>query len=191
MISVFVVCALALFFICSVLAQCSRILGPDHRKAIPAGWKRLLLDGNQLWNRWRAIPVFTFFSYVPDREIWLLFRDRLCNQDLTPWKTVEYECNTVWKCFWNPDRRRQKAVMDLTGALLNFMVKQEELSLSSIVSSRSFARLITYTKGLPRTRLTAERQFMIAATPISTGDQTVRILFISPMSPIFAGPHNE
>jgi hypothetical protein len=131
--------------------------------------------------------VFTFFAYVPEREIQLLFRDRLFDQQLTSWKMLYYERNEILKWIWNPDRRRQKAVQDLTGGLLSLLAHEKDLTFPSLFSSPSYRKLATYISGLPCTCLTVERQFMIAMRPIPDSDLPAQILFISPMRRVALG----
>jgi hypothetical protein len=186
MIAAITIAALGVFFVLSILTQVSRVLSSAPAPSSPTFWRRLLL-GNRIWNRWRAIPVFTFFAYVPEREIQLLFRDRLYDQQLTSWKKLYYERNEILKWVWNPDRRRQKAALDLTSGLLTLLSQEKDISFPTLFSSAAYRKLATYVSGLPRTGLTEERQFMIAITPIPDADQPPQILFISPMHPISSG----
>jgi hypothetical protein len=186
MIAAIVIAALGTFFVLSILTQVSRVMSGSPASSSHTLGRRFLL-GNRIWNRWRAIPVFTFFAYVPEREIQLLFRDRLFDQQLTSWKMLYYQRNEFLKWVWNPDRRRQKAVQDLAGGLLSLLAQEKDITFPNLFSSAAYRKLATYISGLPHTCLTVERQFMIAMTPIPNAEQPPQILFISPMRPVASG----
>lgn len=181
--SALIIAVLIVFFVLSALAQLSRIVQLSTQPNQPLGrWKRVLVT-NWLWNKWRAIPVFTFFAYTPEVEIHLMFRDMLSDQELTPWRLVHYECHQSLKWLWNPDRRRYKAVMELTGSLMMLLFGEQDPEFPSLFSWPPYIKLVAYTSGLPRATATTARQFLLVATPIPADSGPPEILFISPLRP--------
>jgi hypothetical protein len=179
-----IIAVLILYFVFSALRQLAIIiqlsLSPDQ--TVPR-WKRVLLKG-WFWNKSRLFPVFTFFGHLPEIEVHLLFRDKLANQQMTPWKQVDYEFNPVIRWLWNPDRRRQKALVDLTGTLLILLFREPDPQFPNLFRQATYIKLATYMAGLPSMSGTIGRQFLLAATPIPPDSRPLEIVFISPLHPI-------
>ena len=67
------------------------------------------------------VPVWTFFAPNPGTtDYYLLYRDRLPDGSLDPWRKVELKPaeNGLRLALWNPAKRRHKALSDVVGALL-------------------------------------------------------------------------
>jgi hypothetical protein len=173
-----IVGALAIFFFLSVLTQVSRIGGIRSRALAASVLKRLPCRS------WRAFPSWTFFSYVPDHDIRLLFRDELIDSQLTPWNLVYFDRNTAIKSLWNPDRRRQKAVIDLAGSLVSQIAELDRPALEPLIQARCYRRLVSYVGSLPRTNLTRSRQFLIAKTSTMSRPEKYEVLVVSPLNSV-------
>ncbi|EIE98540.1 hypothetical protein [Saccharomonospora glauca] len=67
-----------------------------------------------------AIPNWRFFAPTPARHDFnVLYRDRLRNGELTPWREQEItKDRTLRQMLWHPDRRMEKALFDVASELL-------------------------------------------------------------------------
>ena len=172
---------LILYFVFSVFRQLAIILQSNLRSGQAVSpWGRFLVK-HRFWSRSRLFPMFAFFASLPEFDVHLLVRDKLANQQLTPWKLVEYRFNPAIRWLWNPDRRRQKAVGDLTGGFLTLLFQEQDPEFPGLFSQPIYIKLATYMAGLPSMRGTIGRQFLLAVTPIPPDSRPLEILFVSPL----------
>lgn len=173
-----IIVSFALFFVLSIVNQLALLFG--NAKGARS-WERLLM---QFRVRGRSIylPVWTFFSWVPDFNLRLLIRDRLDDGQLTPWRAINYVCIPWARCLWNPDRRREKANLQLSAGLLTVLARARDLNPDDIFASRDYRALVDISLGVSPSTISVSRQFMIVKTYFAYDTRPSEICFISPHS---------
>ena len=153
-----------------------------------AGWLILSIlaqFSQHKWVRWfkyydifALIPVWTFFAPNPGvTDFRLLYRDKLFDGQYTPWKEVEYSDSSLFCTIWNPDKRRQKAIVDNCIFLLQDIGRN--IKNKSILVSTPYLVILTYVMAMPRSSLSEYRQFLIGRTFGYHTSKEPEILFIS------------
>ncbi len=176
MISSLIVAALAAFLTLSAVNQAA-ILFADHNSS--RWWRRALMRF-RVYCRRLYLPLWTFFSWVPEFNLRLLIRDRLSSGELTPWRAVHY-ITSASRLIWNPDRRREKATLQLSSVLLAAMLRDSNISDGKIFTSSGYLALSEYCRrGVPRSPISVSRQFMIVKTFFAKDSRPSEICFISP-----------
>ncbi|HEX8206943.1 MAG TPA: hypothetical protein VF587_12860 [Solirubrobacteraceae bacterium] len=102
---VLVAALLGFWFLASVLNQLPR---PKPR------WLRKIVA----YDIAGLVPVWTFFAPNPgNTDLHLLYRDRLADGRVTPWREVHFGERRHCLSLWNPLRRSSKALVDLSSSL--------------------------------------------------------------------------
>jgi hypothetical protein len=161
---------LAMWFLFSILAQFRRV-----------GW----MGGWVNWVKSRdvlaMIPSWTFFAPNPGtRDHELLYRDRLVDGRYSAWKEIERPVGSLARAFWNPAKRRQKAVVDMCSILMRIASRSKtEIAAKRLVISVPYLGLLTYISCKEAGPLSVQRQFLIAHTFGHHSDKKPEILYVS------------
>jgi hypothetical protein len=125
------------------------------------------------------IPSWTFFAPRPGTsDLNLLYRDRLIDGQLTPWREVPLGGSPGFlRSIWNPQKRCQKCVVDMCQSLQGFAL--ETKSIERILIHLSYIGLLLFVSTIPRNGLHAATQFMLARTPGEAPTEEPQIVFIS------------
>jgi len=121
------------------------------------------------------IPIWTFFAPNPGTsDYYLLFRDRLVNGSLTYWREIVLGAKAPWlRAFWNPERRRSKALLDLATALIQLTQGYEK---AQVTASIPYLLLLELVEAQDRTPLADARQFLIMIRNPSAGTTAAAFL---------------
>jgi hypothetical protein len=165
------------WYLLSVLQQFLLLMPSDKT----ANVRSRVFASLRRWDGLRVLPYWTLFSTVYDHDLRLLYRDRLYDGQLTPWKALDGECHQVLKCIWNPDRRRKKAIIDICAHVVNLLQRETTIPINSLVRSGSYLSLAGYVSGVPHWPLSESTQFIIARTFSHDEPKPPEILFVSPV----------
>jgi hypothetical protein len=171
---------LGLYLGLSVVNQLALILGNTDG---PHSWQRQLVQF-RVHCRCLYLPMWTFFSWVPEANVTLLIRDRLVDGQLTPWRAVNYIYSPWARFLWNPDRRREKAVLQLSVYLVSILGRQTDPQAGHIFSLPSYCTLLHYCVGISPSALSVSRQFVIVKRYFANKLWSSEICFISPHVPL-------
>lgn len=183
MIATIAAIVLAVYFVLSVIRQVTLVFPRMRAFNGSPGGARVTPDRPVPWNS-RLLPVWTFFSAVPDYDVELLIRDRLVDQQYTPWRAAPYQRTAAIRWLWNPDRRRGKAIVDMSARLQFALATHRDMTAVDLASLGPYTGLLTYARGLPRSPLSDQRQFMIARTFARHRGKAPHIMLISPLFPL-------
>jgi hypothetical protein len=130
-------------------------------------------------DRLYLLPVWTFFAPNPGcTDYRLVYRDIISPELPSSWNEIplvqERKCIDA---FWNPDKRRSKAVFDLVQSLLIFRSKNPDSA--AVMISLPYIALLHYVGHLPRRGDVKYRQFMIVQTHGIFTDANLEILMRS------------
>lgn len=151
-------------------------------------WSALSLGAQIRIGRWPSvlqyhdafslIPSWTFFAPRPGTsDVNLLYRDRLADGQLTPWREVALGDPGVLRWLWNPSKRRRKCVTDMCQSLHAFALSTQ--SLERVVLDLPYIALLGYVSALPRNGLHEATQFMVARTHGAGATEEPEIVFVS------------
>lgn len=163
MVALTLIVLLAAWFALSVWAQVGR--GP---------W----LGALRYYDVCGVVPSWSFFAPRPGTsDLNLLYRDRLVDGQLTPWREIAlgYPGSARWA--WNPHKRRRKCVVDLCQSLQG--VAQQTKSVERVLLQLPYIALLNYVSGMPRNGLHAATQFMVVRTFGPDASAEPDILFVS------------
>lgn len=138
------------------------------------------------WLKWRdycaLIPSWSFFAPNPGTSDYrLLYRDKLCDEQYTAWKEVEFPSDPLIRWVWNPGKRAKKALVDMCSSLMSMASRDLKKPSKMVYISVPYITLLTYVSRQPRSPLSEHTQFMIAATFGRHEPKGPEILFISPL----------
>jgi hypothetical protein len=181
--SALLISALTLYFVASVLNQV--LVLAAHRKGNQRfAW---LLRGIRRLSHALYAPSWNFFYYVVEVNNHILIRDRLVDDQLTPWRAIKYVSMPWLRFLWNPDRRRAKKCLMLAGSVVQILAKLQDHDLSRVVDSGDYQMLAEGVRSISRSPLSVSRQFMIVRTGVGDRPRREEILFVSPLFPIECG----
>jgi hypothetical protein len=125
------------------------------------------------------LPVWTFFAPHPGTtDYYLLYRDRLRDGSLDPWREVELKPaeNGLRLALWNPGKRRHKAVSDVVGALLRSRGRHGE----GLVVTVPYILVLNAVTARPHAPGATGTQFMIMEHGgFAAGPERSRVLVLS------------
>lgn len=109
-----------------------------------------------------VIPRWNFFAPSPGTyDVHVLYRDRLADGTVTDWREIPAEVPPQWvNAVWNPGRRHNKAVFDVTRHLADYSSKHEGEALQ-IQMSMPYLVLLNFVSALPRGYDARETQFLL------------------------------
>ena len=93
-------------------------------------------------------------------DYYLLYRDRLPDGSLDNWRKVELKDSTngLRLALWNPTKRRQKALSDLLGSLIELA---RQCGTDALVVSVPYILILNFIASRPHTLGTDATQFMV------------------------------
>jgi hypothetical protein len=112
-------------------------------------------------NIFGLIPVWTFFAPNPGMtDYYLLYRDRLPDGTLDNWKKIELRGseNGFRHMWWNPTKRKQKALTDALSSLIEFVRHGGN---DAVVASVPYILILNFITAQPHTLGTNGTQFMV------------------------------
>lgn len=132
---------------------------------------------------WKLIPRWTFFAPQPGRsDIHLVYRDWSARGEAGPWKEiypiVERPLRTA---LWNPDKRRRKAIVDLSVALLRTAHQTASADAALTVPYLAFLNVVS---NIPTRPDTHSRQFALVSTDGPRFGSRPRVLACSQRHPL-------
>jgi len=136
------------------------------------------------YDRWALLPRWTFFAPNPGcTDFRLVYRTFDAQDQPSPWREVSMvRERALLDAIWNPDKRRSKALVDLTQALLLARRKCDEPAV--LMTSFSYVAIAHYIDRLPRLQESAQSwQFLVLQTHGIFAESTPDIL-------IRSGVHN-
>jgi len=125
------------------------------------------------------IATWTFFAPTPGvTDVRLLWREELVDGTVGPWHEVAPPRLGILRGLWNPTKRARKVVRDCSGRLKAARERDEdELFMLSV----SYLLILHHVVGLPRSPLSAARQFALVETQgADDEDGPLDLLFASP-----------
>ena len=127
-----------------------------------------------------AIPNWRFFAPTPARHDFnVLYRDKLANGELTPWREQEISKDrTLLQMVWHPARRMEKALFDVASELLQASEKVKEVE--RVQLTVSYLALLNFvTNQVEHHREGVQVQFLIAQSAGHDESIEPRMLFLS------------
>lgn len=127
-----------------------------------------------------AIPNWRFFAPTPARHDFnVLYRDKLANGELTPWREQEISKDrTLLQMIWHPARRMEKALFDVASELLQASEKVKEVE--RIQLTVSYLALLNFvTNQVEHHPDGVQVQFLIAQSAGHDENIEPRMLFLS------------
>jgi len=131
------------------------------------------------WDVFALIPFWGFWSGSPDRDSVLLYRDKLADGSLTPWKSAWAMSPNPFRCIWSPQIRKWRAIDKWVPLLID--VAQGKKQPNELFLSRLYLSAAIYISGLQRSNWSEFRQFMVARASGFDREDPVEILFVSPL----------
>lgn len=154
---------LVVWYVLSILAQIYR-----------GGW----MSAVKYHDIFSLIPSWTFFAPRPGTsDLNLLYRDRLIDGQLTPWREVSLGQGGFLRWIWNPDKRRRKCVTDMCQSLQAYALRTR--SLERVLIHLPYISLLNYVSALPRNGLHEATQFMLVRTYGEDRHEEPQIVFVS------------
>lgn len=128
-----------------------------------------------------AIPVWTFFAPNPGRtDLYLLYRDRDDEGNITVWRDIELERRASWWSLWNPRRRIGKSVVDVSSNLTANVDYQPRASVTKRkVVEFPYLLLLNYVCSKPADFRARMRQFAVARTEGHGTEGEAGVVFLS------------
>src|SRR5262245_19080169 len=106
----FVYATLAVWFVLTLIKQLH---------ACPWRPIRALANAIHRHDALRLIPSYSYFApRPPTLDFELLYRDRLDDGTVTPWRAMTLASSALRRAVWNPEKRRYEVVFDLCSALI-------------------------------------------------------------------------
>lgn len=159
---ILVIAALAVWFVSTLIAQFWTVPWVARLKSYDLG---------------EVVPGWSFFAPNPgtsDAE--LLYRDQLVDDQLGPWTAVRFQRPSLRRAVWNPEKRRRKALFDLSASLLMDAGAARERN--EVLVSFPYLALLSYVSSFPSGPLSKQRQFILARSFGERGKDP-EIMFIS------------
>ena len=135
------------------------------------------LVGKRVWNRW-PLPIFTFFSNPPLSDLRVCARGVDAFDHYTPWQCIKYRHPGFIRCLWNPDRRRQKVVMETAIQFLKKLTNDLEQGKDDFLSADEYCLLVMASMAHVTEDATAW-QFLLCRVFVDEKPSAPEILFIS------------
>jgi hypothetical protein len=128
------------------------------------------------------IPQWHFFApHAAEHDFYILYRDADEQNRLSDWQEVKTLTERSWWTFlWNPHKRRNKAVFDVSTELLNHLGAKDEY----IEYSVSYLALLLLASDEPRLSKKGKTQFMLMKWKINLTDTESEMVYVSKMHDI-------
>jgi hypothetical protein len=146
-------------------------------------WTRSILHALDRCDPFFFVPSYAFFAPAPltyDFEV--VYRDRLVNESVTPWRVVALFSSRRYRAIWNPEKRKYKVASDLCWKL----VREIRWQLSGLRTpnqlylSVPYVALANYVAYLPHSVASIETQFAVVARPGFDTRKAAAVVFVSP-----------
>lgn len=128
-----------------------------------------------------VVPIWTFFAPNPGRtDVYLLYRDRDAEGNITQWRDIVLERRSEWWSFWNPQRRIGKAVVDLAPDLTAGTPYEARTATSKRkVLEFQYLLILNYVCKQPADFRAEMRQFAVARTEGHGTEHQPEVVFLS------------
>jgi hypothetical protein len=137
-------------------------------------------DRIRTWDLLNIIPRWNFFAPRPStQDFHLLFRDRLVDGTVSPWREVPpARPPKLINPIWNPGRRYNKALFDATQHLAQ-EVKRYRHNLPGLRISIPYLAILNFVSNLEHSSDATELQFLIMASKGRAALSEPEIVFVS------------
>lgn len=131
------------------------------------------------------IPHWHFFAPRPgQQDYYLLFRDRTRDGLVSPWREVAYSQTARGvSVFWNPGRRHNKALVDVTLQLAQ-LGQAVGAHLESLTLTVPYLAILNFVSRLPRIDHECETQFLLMASDRRRPGSKPEVLLVSALHPL-------
>jgi hypothetical protein len=131
------------------------------------------------WDVWGMIPVWCLWTDPPSWDSVLLYRNKLTDGRLTPWKNAWAVSANPFRGIWSPQSRKCRAIHAWL-PLLTTVAEGERQPRESFLSWQ-YVSAALYVSGLQPHDSIEYRQFMVARVSGFDREQPAEILFVSPL----------
>jgi hypothetical protein len=137
-----------------------------------------------LYDPLQLVPTWTFFAPLPvSVDYHVLYRDYRIEGQASEWKELNLlrGGTRAFIALWNPQRRIDKAIIDLSQALLisSDLAKRKNQPLGQLALSIPYLAILNLVVQAPRELKSVSRQFMIVETYPSRPDSPIQVVFRS------------
>ncbi len=151
------------------------------------------------------IPNFSFFAPKPlENDYHLVIRCKYRDGEISNWVELPYcEKRRAWSPLWNPDRRRQKALIDSCSMLMRYIgalreglaktktKNQRKNPVLAVQTSLPYLNLLNHVSLLQDHPEAVAVQFAVLSDPGPLLDQKSRVMFMSSLHRLYDQEHNE
>jgi len=131
------------------------------------------------WDVWGMIPLWCLWTDPPSWDSVLLYRDKLTDGRLTPWKNAWAVSANSFRGIWSPQSRKCRAFHSWLPILAT--VAEGERQPRECFLSWYYVSAVLYVSGLQPHDSIEYRQFMVARVSGFDREQPAEILFVSPL----------
>ncbi|MQY31218.1 hypothetical protein [Nocardia aurantia] len=141
------------------------------------------------WVRARDVPGFVprwnFFAPNPATDdLHLLYRDRLPDGQLTPWREITPLRPAKWLgAVWHPGRRQNKALIDITLELVKTGLSLDG-DTDRIQTTLPYIATLNFVSTRPRAHAANATQFLLLRSKGADENPDHRMLLLSAMHPV-------
>jgi hypothetical protein len=132
------------------------------------------------------IPDYRYFAPDPPAyDLDIVYRDRLVDGSLTPWRPIVRSSRTPWRAMWNPAKRKGQVLSDRSRRLLR-QIRWSARGVgrvAEVLRSDEYASLVRCVTAASHSRHTCHAQFAVV---VSTGFDTRTRATPAFVSPFFA-----
>jgi hypothetical protein len=140
--------------------------------------QRGLIQRLKGYDYFATIPVWTFFAPNPGTtDTHLLYRDKLAGGQITRWREVPLG-TTPLRVIWNPQKRFQKGLSDLSSSLHYHAAVHREHA-ESILTHTGFIALLNFITGQPHSASAVLTQFVVARSYGYHSGRQAEVVFLS------------
>lgn len=140
--------------------------------------QRGLIQRLKRYDYFAMIPVWTFFAPNPGTtDTHLLYRDKLAGGQITRWREVPLGTTSL-RVVWNPQKRFQKGLSDLSSSLHYYAAIHQEHA-ESILTHTGFIALLNFITGQPHSTSAVFTQFVVARSYGYHSGRQAEVVFLS------------
>jgi hypothetical protein len=131
----------------------------------------------------RVIPEWSFFAPIPGTvDFHLLYRDKLCDGNVTSWTEVPITKNSgCLRVIWNPSLRLLKSLIDLSQLI---GATPKALGTSAMQASFPYLAILNWVLGQSHDGNAASTQFSLLVSPGCISRERPSVVFVSRFHPL-------